>query len=41
VARIRITAGKAGILRISVASKASCTSKRVGVVGAFEPPVTG
>ena len=40
-ALIRVTARKPGILRVSVVSKASCATKRVGVVGAFEPPVTG
>jgi hypothetical protein len=40
-ALISITARKAGILRITVLQKAVCSSKRIGVVGAFEPPVTG
>jgi uncharacterized repeat protein (TIGR01451 family) len=38
---ITITAKKAGILKINVLQKAVCGSKRIGVVGAFEPPVTG
>ena len=38
---ISIRAKKAGILKITVLQKAVCGSKRIGVVGAFEPPVTG
>jgi hypothetical protein len=38
---ITIKAKKAGILTITVPQKAVCGSKRIGVVGAFEPPVTG
>ena len=38
---VRITARKAGILLVSVTNKRACGAKRIGVVGAFEPPVTG
>jgi uncharacterized repeat protein (TIGR01451 family) len=38
----RVNAAKAGIITVRLASPKSCTpGKRVGVVGAFEPPVTG
>jgi hypothetical protein len=39
--RITISPRRAGILRITVPNRASCTAKRIGVTGAFEPPVTG
>ena len=32
---------KAGIITVTVPQKIVCGSKRIGVVGAFEPPVTG
>jgi uncharacterized repeat protein (TIGR01451 family) len=38
----RVNAAKAGIVTVRLASPKSCTpGKRVGVVGAFQPPVTG
>jgi uncharacterized repeat protein (TIGR01451 family) len=38
----RVNAAKAGIITVRLSSPKSCTpGKRVGVVGAFEPPVTG
>ena len=41
VARITITPKKAGIITVTIPQKISCSTKRIGVVGAFEPPVTG
>jgi uncharacterized repeat protein (TIGR01451 family) len=38
---ITVKPKRAGILKIAVLQKALCGSKRIGVVGAFEPPVTG
>ncbi len=32
---------KAGIIRLSIVNKKGCNTARVGVIGAFEPPVTG
>jgi hypothetical protein len=32
---------KAGIVTITVPQKIVCGAKRIGVVGAFQPPVTG
>jgi uncharacterized repeat protein (TIGR01451 family) len=31
----------AGIIRLSIVNKKGCNTARVGVIGAFEPPVTG
>ena len=39
--RLTIVPRKAGIIRISVASRDACGTARIGVVGAFTPPVTG
>ena len=36
-----VRAAKAGIISIKLTSPAKCAEKRVGVLGAFEPPVTG
>jgi uncharacterized repeat protein (TIGR01451 family) len=40
-ARITITPRKAGIITIRVPQTIVCGARRIGVVGAFEPPVTG
>ena len=40
-ARITVTPRKAGIVTVTVPQKLACGNKRIGVVGAFEPPVTG
>ena len=40
-ARITITAKKAGIITVRVPQQIVCGGRRIGVVGAFEPPVTG
>ena len=41
VARITVTPAKGGIVTVSVQNAKRCNTKRIGVVGAFEPPVTG
>ncbi len=41
VASIAITAKRSGIITITTVGKKSCSSARIGVVGTFEPPVTG
>ncbi|HEV3480175.1 MAG TPA: DUF11 domain-containing protein, partial [Gaiellaceae bacterium] len=41
VARIVVRPRKAGIVTITVPQKIACGAKRIGVVGAFQPPVTG
>ena len=41
VARISVKPGKAGILLVKITSVKACNSARIGVVGVFEPPVTG
>ena len=41
IAVISVNAKQAGIVTITVVGKKSCSSTRLGVVGTFEPPVTG
>jgi len=41
VARISVKPGKAGIMIVRITSVKACNSARIGVVGVFEPPVTG
>jgi uncharacterized repeat protein (TIGR01451 family) len=41
IARFVITARTPGILQIRVPSHSTCTRQRMGVLGAFTPPVTG
>jgi uncharacterized repeat protein (TIGR01451 family) len=41
VARIVVKPRKAGIVTITVPQKLVCGAKRIGAVGAFQPPVTG
>ncbi len=41
IAIASIRAAKSGIVVISIAGRKGCNTARVGVVGAFEPPVTG
>ena len=36
-----ISAPKSGIVVVAIADKKGCNTARVGVVGVFEPPVTG
>lgn len=40
-ARITVRPARPGIVVVSVRQKLVCGSKRIGVVGVFEPPVTG
>jgi hypothetical protein len=40
VVRFRLRPRSPGILSLKVPGKSACT-RRVGIVGAFEPPVTG
>jgi uncharacterized repeat protein (TIGR01451 family) len=41
VARIVVRPRRAGIVTISVPQKLACGARRIGVVGAFQPPLTG
>ena len=41
VAVVSIKAPRAGIITVSVAGKKTCSAQRLGVIGSFEPPVTG
>ena len=41
VARFSIKPSKAGIMLVRITSAKACNSARIGVIGAFEPPVTG
>jgi uncharacterized repeat protein (TIGR01451 family) len=37
----KLRPSKSGIVRVSVVNKKACSAKRIGVLGTFEPPVTG
>src|SRR5215211_1084968 len=41
IARIVVKPRKAGIVTITVPQRIVCGARRIGVVGAFQPPVTG
>jgi uncharacterized repeat protein (TIGR01451 family) len=41
VARLGVTPSKAGIMLVKITSAKACNSARIGVIGVFEPPVTG
>jgi uncharacterized repeat protein (TIGR01451 family) len=41
IVRTKVQATKAGIVSFAPVARAKCTSPRIGVVGAFTPPVTG
>jgi uncharacterized repeat protein (TIGR01451 family) len=41
IARLSLTPSKAGIMLVKITSTKACNSARIGVVGVFEPPVTG
>jgi uncharacterized repeat protein (TIGR01451 family) len=41
VARYRVTPSKSGIMVVRITSAKACNTARIGVVGVFEPPVTG
>jgi hypothetical protein len=41
VARVGLTPQKAGIMLVKITSVKACNSARIGVIGVFEPPVTG
>ena len=37
----RLKTKKAGIVRVSIVGRKACNSQRLGIVGVFEPPITG
>jgi len=41
VAHISVAPRKAGIMLVKITSATACNTARIGVIGAFEPPVTG
>jgi len=41
VARYRVKTSKSGIMVVRITSVKACNTARIGVVGVFEPPVTG
>jgi uncharacterized repeat protein (TIGR01451 family) len=41
VARLSVKPSRAGIMLVKITSAKACNSARIGVVGVFEPPVTG
>jgi hypothetical protein len=38
---LRVNVGSPGIMRISILGRKACSSKQIGVVGVFLPPLTG
>jgi uncharacterized repeat protein (TIGR01451 family) len=41
VARITVKTNKAGIIRVNIVNVKACNTARIGVIGVFQPPVTG
>ncbi len=41
VARVGVSPEKSGIMLVRITNVKACNSARIGVVGVFEPPVTG
>jgi uncharacterized repeat protein (TIGR01451 family) len=41
VARVTFKTTKAGIIRVNITNAKACNTARIGVVGVFQPPVTG
>ena len=41
VATAGLKTTKAGIIRVHITNAKACNTARIGVIGAFEPPVTG
>ena len=41
VARFVVRPGTAGLIQVRITNKKACNTQRIGVVGVFEPPVTG
>jgi CRISPR/Cas system-associated exonuclease Cas4 (RecB family) len=41
IARIVVKATRPGIARVTVMGNPRCTARRVGIVGVFQPPLTG
>jgi uncharacterized repeat protein (TIGR01451 family) len=37
----KLRPAKSGIVRVSIVNKKACSAKRIGVLGTFQPPVTG
>ena len=41
LARVSFKSTKAGIIRVHITNAKACNTARIGVVGVFQPPVTG
>ena len=41
VARVKVSTKRAGIIRVNITNAKACNTARIGVVGVFQPPVTG
>jgi hypothetical protein len=41
VARVGMKTTRAGIVRVNITNAKACNTARIGVVGVFQPPVTG
>ena len=38
---VSVKPNKAGIIRVRITNKKACNTQRIGIVGVYEPPVTG
>ena len=38
---VTVKPGKPGIIRVAIQGAKTCNTQRIGVVGVYEPPVTG
>ena len=41
MAVVSVTPSKAGIIRVLISNRKACNTQRIGIVGVYEPPVTG
>jgi len=41
VARIQVRPSTAGLIQVRITNKKACNTQRIGVIGVFEPPLTG
>ena len=41
VARIAVRPSQAGLIQVRITNKKACNTQRIGVIGVFEPPLTG
>ena len=41
VARVQVRPSTAGLIQVRITNKKACNTQRIGVIGVFEPPLTG